>query len=151
MAAGDPIVSIGVVKILEASGASITSGAVVQADDAAYVLATDAANWPDAEFVLTGTFGTSPTEGRTLNLMARPMAIDSLNNAEIPEAGRPTWYVGCFVVNNINTAQTMQLQGGVAYDLPRNAQYFIHNGTDQTLSAGWVLKATPRNIIPATS
>lgn len=151
MAAGDPIVAVGATKTLEANGASITSGAVVQADDAAYVLATDAAGWPDAEYVLTATFGTAPTEGRTLNLMARPMALDGAANAEVPEAGRPTWYVGSFVANNVTSAQTMQLQGGVAYDLPRNAQYFIHNGTDQTVSAGWVLKVTPRNVIPATA
>lgn len=150
MAIGDPVVATGTVKTLEANGGSITSGAVVQADDATYVLATDAANWPDAEFVLTATFGTAPVEGRTLNLMARPMALDGALNAEVPEAGRPTYYVGSFSVNNVIAAQTMQLQGGVVYDLPRNAQYYLHNGADQTVAAGWVLKVTPRNVIPST-
>lgn len=149
MAAGDPIVSVGTIKTLEANGASITSGSVVQADDAVYNISTDASNWPDAEFTLTCTFGTSPTEGRVLNLLARPMAVDGVNNTQIPEASRPTWYVGSFVVNNIATVQTMYIQGGVAYDLPRNAQYYLHNDTDQTVSAGWVLKVLPRNVIPA--
>lgn len=149
MAAGDPIVAVGTTKTLEASGAAITPGAVVQADDAAYVLAADASNWPDAEFVLTCSFATAPTESRALNLFARPMAIDGAANAQTPESNRPTWFVGSFIVDNVTGSQTMTLQGGVAYDLPRNAQYFIHNGTDQTVATGWVLKVTPRNVIPS--
>ena len=151
MAVGDPIVAIGTAKTLEASGASITAGSVVQADDANYVLSSDAANWPDAEFYLTAAFGTAPTEGRPINLLARPLDIDGTNDAEVPEANRPTQYIGSFIVNNVTTTQYMQLQGVVAYDLPRNAAYYLHNGADQTLSSGWKLVVVPRNVIPATS
>lgn len=151
MAAGDPIVSIGTPKTLEASGGSITAGSVVQADDANYVISSDAANWPDAEFYLTCAFGTGPTEGRPVNLLARPLDIDSTNDAEVPEAGRPTWYVGSFHVNNVTSTQYMQIQGGVAFDVPRNAAYYLHNGTDQTLSSGWKLVVVPRNVIPSPS
>lgn len=151
MAVGDPIVAVGTAKTLEASGGSITAGSVVQADDAAYVLSTDAASWPDAEFVLTCAFSTAPTEGRAINLLARPLDIDSTSDAEVPEAARPTQYIGSFVVNNVTSTQYMQLQGVVAYDLPRNAAYYLHNGADQTISSGWKLVAVPRNVIPATS
>lgn len=154
MAVGDPVVSVGSSKTLEASGSTISSGSVVQADDASYTLSSDAANWPDAEFYLTGAFTTAPTEGRAINLLARPLDIDgSGNHAEVPEAARPTWYVGSFIVNNVgsSTTQYMQLQGGVAYDLPRKANYYLHNGTDQTLNSGWKLVVVPRNVIPATS
>lgn len=151
MAAGDPIVAVGTAKTLEASGASISAAAVVQADDASYSISADGANWPDAEFVLTCAFGTAPTEGRSVNLMARPLDIDSTNDAEVPEAARPTQYIGSFVVNNVTSTQYMQLQGVVAYDLPRNAAYYLHNGTDQTLSSGWKLVVVPRNVIPSPS
>ena len=148
MATGDPKVVIGTIKTLEANGSSITNGAVVQADDASYDLATDAAGWPDAEFVLTGAFGTAPTEGRCVNLYARPMDMDGTVDAEAPEAARPTTYIGSFAANNVTATQSMPLVGLVARDLPRLANYYLHNDAGQTLSAGWVLKVVPRNVVP---
>lgn len=150
MAAGDPIVAVGTAKTLEASGASITAAAVVQANDASYSLSADAANWPDAEFVLTCAFGTAPTEGRSLNLLARLLDIDGTNDAPVPEVARPGHYVGSFIVDNTTSTQYLHLQGIVSYDLPRLADYYLHNGTDQTLSAGWKLVVRPRNVIPST-
>ena len=148
MATGDPKVVIGTIKTLEANGASITNGSVVQADDASYDLAADAASWPDAEFMLTAIFGTGPTEGRCVNLYARPMDIDGTADAEVPEAARPTLYIGAFIVNNVTLAQTMHIQGLIARDLPRLANYYLHNDAGQTISAGWVLKVIPRNVVP---
>lgn len=150
MATGDPIVAVGTAKTLEASGASITAAAVVQANDASYSLSADAANWPDAEFVLTCAFGTPPTEGRSINLLARLLDIDGTNDASVPEATRPGHYVGSFIVDNTASTQYLHLQGIVAYDLPLLADYYLHNGTDQTLSAGWKLVVRPRNVIPST-
>lgn len=151
MAAGDPKVAVGTAKTLEASGASISAAAVVQANDASYSLSADAASWPDAEFVLTCAFSTAPTEGRSINLLARPLNIDGTNDAPVPEAARPTHYVGSFVVDNTTSTQYLNLQGIVAYDLPREADYYLHNGADQAVSAGWKLVVTPRNVIPSTS
>lgn len=151
MAAGDPIVAVGTAKTLEASGASIAAAAVVQANDASYSLSADAANWPDAEFVLTCAFATAPTEGRSINLLARPLNISGTNDAPVPEATRPGHYVGSFIVDNVTATQYLPLQGLVAYDLPRAADYYLHNGTDQTVSASWTLVVTPRNVIPAAS
>jgi hypothetical protein len=137
----------GAAKTLEANGASIANNALAAADDANYDLAADAGSYPDAEFVLTGTFSVAPTEGATLALYARPLDIDGTADAEVPETTRPTVYVGSFVVNNVTTAQSMLL---VAQDLPRLAGYYVHNnGTGQSLSAGWTLKVTPRTYGPA--
>lgn len=150
MATGDPIVAVGTSITLEAAGAAITNGAVVPADDAEYALAADAANWPDAEFALAATWATSTSiEGRVVNLYARPLDIDGTADAEIPEAARPTMFIGSFVANGVTTLQYMQLQGGFARDLPRKAAYYLHNDTGQTISSGWTLKATPRNVIPS--
>ena len=137
----------GAAKTLEANGASIANNALAAADDANYDLAADAGSYPDAEFVLTGTFSVAPTDGATLALYARPLDIDGTADAEVPETTRPTVYVGSFTVNNVTTAQSMLL---VAQDLPRLAAYYVHNnGTGQSLAAGWTLKVTHRTYGPA--
>ncbi len=145
-------VYLGTPKTLEASGGSITNNSVVQADDATYTRSTDGGDYPDAEFYLSAAFTTAPTEGTTLNLYARPLDIDSTNDAEVPEAARPTVFVGVFVVNNVGTStmQYMQLQGGYARDMPAKADYYLHNNaTGQTVNAGWKLVVVPRTRGPA--
>lgn len=130
-------------KVLEANGAAITNGAVIQADDATYNLSTDGGGYPDALFVLTGTFATAPVENSSLSLYARELDIDGTLDTDVPEATRPGRFVGSFTVNNVTTLQALIL---VAYDVPRLADYYIHNnGTGQSLAAGWTLKVTPRS------
>lgn len=141
--AGEAVIVLGTPATLEANGGSITSGSVVQANDATYAIASNA-YFPDAKFVASFTFATAPTEGTVLALYARPINIDSTNDAEVPEATRPTVYIGSFVVNNVTTAQYAEL---LAEDVPWEAEYYIHNnGTGQTVSAGWTLKATPCTV-----
>lgn len=136
----------GTVKTLEASGGSITNNSVVQADDANYDTVSDGEGAPDAEFVLVATFGTGPTEGTVLGLYVRPLDIDGTGDAEVPEAARPTRWVGNFVVNNVTSAQYMICVGR---DLPKLAAYYIHNNaTGQTVSSGWTLKVAPITITP---
>lgn len=143
----EQIVVVGTPKTLEANGASIANNALGQADDASYSIAADGSDYPDAEFVLTGTFSVAPTEGTVLSLYARPLDIDGTADAEAPETTRPTVFVGNFVVNNVTSAQSMIL---VAEDVPRKADYYVHNnGTGQTLGTGWTLKVTPLSRGPA--
>lgn len=145
--AGEAIVKWGTQKTLEASGASIGTNAVVQANDATYSLSADGAYYPDAEFVLAVAFASAPTEGGVLALYARALNIDGTADAEVPEAALPVWFVGSFVVNNVTAMQYMTL---LATDLPAEAEYYIHNvSAAQTVSAGWSLKVKPRTIGPA--
>ena len=144
---GETILKFGTPKTLEASGASIANNTLAQADDASYSVASDGAYYPDAKFVISVTFGTAPTEGTTLALYARPLDIDGTNDAEVPETTRPTVFIGTFAVNNVTTAQYIEL---LAQDVPWSASYYIHNnGTGQTVSAGWTLKVTPCTVAPA--
>ena len=144
---GETILTLGTPKTLEANGASIANNTLAQADDANYSISADGGYFPDAKFVLAGTFGTAPTEGTTLALYARPLDIDSTNDAEVPETTRPTVFIGAFTVNNVTTAQYIEL---LAQDVPWNAAYYIHNNsTGQTVSAGWTLKVTPYTVEPA--
>jgi len=145
--AGEAIVKWGTQKTLEASGAGCSVGGVIQANDATYSLSSDAANYPDAEFVLTVTYSVVPTEGGQIALYARPLGINGTADAEVPEAGLPVWFVGSFQVNNIAQAQSMLM---LAQDLPAVAEYYIHNvSTGQAIPAGWSLKVKPRTIGPA--
>lgn len=145
--ANEAIIKTGTQKTLEANGASIANNALAQADDAGYAVVADGGGYPDAEFVLTATFATAPTEGTTLALYARPLNVDGTADTEAPETTRPTYPVGVFVVNNVTAAQTMVLR---ARDLPLEADYYLHNnGTGQTISAGWVLKVKPMTRGPA--
>lgn len=145
--AGEVIRAFGTTKTLEANGASIASAAIGQANDASYSTASDGANFPDAEFVISFAFGTTPTENGTLALIARTINIDGTNDAEAPEATRADRYIGSFIVNNVTTTQYAAL---FARNVPREADYYILNtGTGQTLSAGWTLKVTPMTYTTA--
>jgi hypothetical protein len=84
--ANETIIKLGTPKTLEANGASIVNNAIAQADDASYSISADGADYPDAKFVLAVTFGTAPTEGTIVALLARPLNIDGTNDSEVPEA-----------------------------------------------------------------
>ena len=143
----EAIVFLGTQKTLEASGASIANNALAQADDASYGIVADGANYPDARFVLTGTFSTTATENTTLALYARPLNIDGTTDADAPETTRPTQYIGVFVVNNGTSPQSLVCN---AQNVPWEADYYIHNNnTTGVLAAGWTLKVTPCTIGPA--
>lgn len=143
---GETITVWGTPKTLEANGASIANNAIAQADDASYDVVSDGSSYPDAEFVLVGAFGTAPTEGTALALYARPLDIDGTSDAEAPETTRPTVFIGTFTVNNVTSTQSMVLNGIYAADVPKKADYYIHNnGTGQSLSTGWKLIVTPRS------
>lgn len=143
----ETIIKPGTPKTLEANGASIASGSLAQADDATYDIFVDGAGYPDARFVLGGTFATAPTEGTVLSLYAQPLDIDGTADAPVPEATRPTVWIGNFAVDNVTTAQYIEL---IAQDVPWKASYYLHNnGTGQALSAGWTLKVTPCTVAPA--
>lgn len=143
----EAILFLGTQKTLEASGGSIANNALAQADDASYSVVTDGRNYPDARFVLVGTFSVAPVENTTLALYARPLNLDGTADADAPETTRPTQFIGVFSVNNVTSPQVLML---MAQDVPWEADYYIHNnGTGQTLSAGWKLLVTPCTIGPA--
>lgn len=136
----------GTEKTLEANGASITNNAIAQANDATYGVVADGGNFPHARFVFSGAFATAPTENTVLGLYARPLNIDGTNDADAPEVSRPVVFIGPFVLNNVTSAQYLEIK---AYDVPWDAEYYVHNsGSGQTLSSGWTLKVTPFSFAP---
>jgi hypothetical protein len=139
---GEVIAVWGTRKVLEASGAAITNNALALADDATYDVVNDGLSYPDAQFILTGTFAVAPAEGAVLSLLARPLAVDGVNDTQVPETTRPTRVMGSFVVDNVTTPQTIEF---TVTDVPQKAAYYLYNSsTGQTLSAGWVLSVKPK-------
>lgn len=144
---GDAIVKYGTQKTLEAGGASAANNTMVQADDANYVIASDGANAPDAEFALAVAFSVAPTQNTTIDLYVSEQNIDGTNDAQAPTTTYRQKYVGSFTVNSVTSTQYLRL---LAYDVPPDGAYYLHNnGTGQTMSSGWTLKVTPRTIGPS--
>ena len=148
--ANETSIYTGTPKVVESNGVSIANNALAQASTGTYNRASDGAGYPDAEFVLTATFAVAPVEGSSIALYAQPLDVKGTLDTEVPEAARPTHFVGVFIVNNVTTAQTMTLQGGPARRLPALASYYAHNnGCGQSVSAGWTLEITPCTMGPA--
>lgn len=141
---GENINVWGTTKLIESGGAAFSSGAMSAKATSAYSTITDGADFPDAVFVLTCSFAVAPVENSVITLAARPLLVDGTNNAQVPEPTRLTRQVGNFVLDNVTGTQTMDL---MAYDLPRNAEYYLYNAaTGQAVSAGWALRVTPRTV-----
>lgn len=139
---GEQVVTFGTQKTLSSAGASIASGSLALATDAGYDVGVDGVGFPDAVFALEVTFATAPVENSLLALYAQPLNIDGSLGTLAPETTRPTRCIGYFNVDNSTALQPIEL---VAYDLPRKANYYVHNvNTGQAISSGWVLKVTPR-------
>lgn len=148
MTVGASTVDKGSAITLEANGAAIVNNAIGQANDASYSVFTNGGNRPDGRFVLSWAHATAPTEGAVISLYARPLNISGTNDAEVPETTRAVW-IGNFVVNDVTTTQYAELY---AYDLPWEADYYLHNnGTGQTISAGWTLTVEPFTRAPAAA
>jgi len=128
---------------LETSGAAFASGAMSLKATSAYDRSANSF-YPDGVFALVCQFATAPTENSVITLAARPLLVDGVNSAEVPEPTRLTRQIGNFTVNNVTTLQAIEL---IAYDLPINAEYYLfNNATGQSVPAGWKLYIKPRTI-----
>jgi hypothetical protein len=126
----------GTQKTLGSGGTAFGSGSTIQASTAGYSAETDGAGFPDAEFSLSFTYSSAPTNGSVISLLARLKNIEGTNGAQGPDR-----YIGNFFVSNVITTQ---YAAAFAYSIPADADYFLYNTqTGQTVSAGWVLKVKP--------
>lgn len=136
----------GTTKTIVSSGASIANTAMSAASASTYGTAADGASYPDAEFVITVTFGSAPLVGTTLALFARPMDIDGTADAPAPSTTYLQRHIGSFVVSAA-TSQSLVIE---RQDVPLLAEYYLLNvDTGQTVQAAWTLKVTPISYKPA--
>jgi len=104
-------------------------------------------DYPWADFVLTCSFGGAVGAGKFVRLYRQDLNIDGANDAPVPAAACPRLFVGSFVIP--------EGAGGSSWCFPltdveliKDQQYSIENKTDQTISANWELKATPKTYKP---
>lgn len=131
---------------LEASGASAASSAMVAANDAS--LGSDNHyNYPWADFVLKCDFGAAVGASYAVYLYRQDLDIDSTNDAPAPTASTyESTLVGIFTIPSGQSASAYYPCTNVA--LTANCQFSIKNGTNQSMSAGWTLKCTPKSYVP---
>jgi hypothetical protein len=131
---------------LEASGASCAATSYSSAGDADLASANHL-NFPYADFILKCDFGAAVAAGTTVGLYRREMNIDSGSDAPSPSASYPHQLVGLFHITSGQSASADYPCVGVA--ITKDCQFFIKNNTAQSITAGWVLKATPKTLEPS--
>lgn len=118
----------------------------VAADQSAWTNDDDAVT---ASVVFSGTFGTPPGASSEVALFARLMDIDGTNDQQEPSVNFPYAFVGAFLLDTVNTAQFIVID--ITLPNTKTSQiynFYIQNNADQTLSAGWTAKITPKAIGP---
>lgn len=128
---------------LEASGTSAASDAFLQAADVSLTSANHS-NFPMCDLALTADFGATPTNG-VVRVYRRDMNIDGTADAVAPSSSFPRLFVGSIPIPGSASA---------TYPLPdvplsKDCDFYIENATGQNISAGWVLKATPKTYEPS--
>ncbi len=143
----DSAVKLGSRAVLESSGSGSISNGALAAATTAYNAAAAGSNAPDGVFALSVGYSTGPTENTTIDLYAQPLDVDGTSGHDSP-APTSTYrqkFIGSFVVRNASGWQYLELQ---ARDLPRNAVYYLHNLTGQTVNTGWGLSVVPATLGP---
>lgn len=126
------------------SGAAIANNSRSAASAAVGADATDAHLLADFELVCT--FATAPTLDTTIDLYLVRSA-DGTNYEDGSDTVRPNpdAFVGSFAVRNVTTSQRI-----IKRDVPLPPglwKAILHNnGTGQSISSGWTLKARPHNL-----
>lgn len=143
--AGETKIIYGTQKTISTTIGAVTNNAISAA--CGTYSATDTLGYPDADFVLVVAFGTAPTERTSIDLIVRPLNVQSTSDADAPQATYRPHLLGSFVVDNVTTSQVLFLR---AYDLPKEGElYLYNNGTNQSTSANAELYMTPRTVGPA--
>ena len=133
---------------LEASGASAASSAMVAADDSGLTSANHS-NYPLADFALKCDFGAAVDPNKAVYLYRQDLDIDATNDAPAPAANTyEQTLVGIFVIPSGQSASAYYPCTNVP--LTQNCQFSVKNGTNQSMSAGWTLKCTPKSYVPGS-
>jgi len=130
-----------------------TSSAAVA--DGAYSIAGDLSTWvndddaPQASVVLLANFSVAPDANSSINLYLRPLDIQSTNDQDVPDANFQHTYVGSFPVNDVTTAQYINIQISLPNNTTsQNYEFYVENKTGQSLPAGWDIFVTPKTLGP---
>lgn len=133
--------------ILESAGASAASNAIVAADDTSLASANHS-DYPLADFALTCDFGAAVAPGTYVSLYRQDFDITAGGaDAPAPATTYLQKLIGVFALPSGQSASATYPCPDVP--LSRVCKFSIENKTAQNLSAGWILKATPKSFKPA--
>ena len=125
--------------------------------DGAFSIAGDLSTWvndddaPQASVILLANFSVAPDVNSSANLYLRPLDIQSTNDQETPDANFQHNYVGSFPLNDVTTAQYINIQISLPNNqTSQNYEFYVENQSGQSLPAGWDIYVTPKAIGPHT-
>ena len=133
-------------EVTDGSNSTVTAGSYsVVGDLDATPAWTNDDDAISANFVLKAAFATAPSAGESIALYARPMNIQSANDAATPDTNHQDIYLGKFIVDAVTSTEYYPLS---LVELPQfvtsqQLEFYIKNNTAQTLSANWQLWVTP--------
>lgn len=130
---------------LEASGASAASTVFVAANDDTLESGAHL-HFPLADFALNCDFGAAVNGTSVIRLYRHALNIQGTNDPPVPATTYKHLHVGNFVIPSGTSATGWYPLTDVP--LIADQQYYIENGSDQNLSAGWKLYAIPKTYEP---
>jgi hypothetical protein len=136
---GEVIVDVGSWVTLEANGASIANAAFAEADDAIFRRVTDGGGRPHVEVEIEFTNGTAATGSPFISVYRQSRNMIGGNNAQAPSANNLRKFLLSEPTAISSTAA--QRLTFLLYDVPAEFSLWLQNGTGQTISAGWVMRA----------
>jgi hypothetical protein len=148
--------TIGTDSAIEFFGTQDTLGTTSAAvADAAFSIAGDLSTWvndddaPQASVILLANFSVAPDANSVINLYLRPLNIESANDQDVPDANFQHTYVGSFPLNDVTTAQYINIQIPLPNNqTSQNYEFYVENQSGQSLPAGWDIFVTPKTIGP---
>lgn len=128
------------------SGSSVASNGFVSAGTLA---SSSHSGYTGSDLVLVGTMAAAVSSASNFfSVYARPLNIDSTNDAPTPGTSFTGGFVGALVIagSSASGAQT-----SILMDVPNSwadVEFYVENKCNATLNAGWTLKAVPKTVKP---
>ena len=132
---------------LEANGAETATTVFTPANDDTIEVG-DHLNYPLCDFALQCTFGAGVAAGSVVGLYRHDLNIQWANDTIVPSATNKVLFVGSFVIPTAQTDSAWYHLTDVPLVLAQ--EFYIENGSDQTISSGWKLYAIPKTYIPGS-
>lgn len=131
---------------------SLDDGSTSAVSAGSYSVAGDMTAWTnddDAEKAIIDvalTFGTSPTAGGVVKFYLRRINLGGVASYDeaVPDDDNQNCYVGSISVDNVTTQQEFAIEVDLLMtQTSQEYEFYLYNGTDQSLSSGWTADITP--------
>jgi hypothetical protein len=129
---------------LEGNGAAIANNAFGAANDASFDMVVDGGGRLHLQFELELPFSVAPSAGLPVALHHAPLDLfGGTDDGRDPSANNLGGYLEQVLVENTTTTQRFRF---VVFNAPTKSNYWLQNaGTNQSIAAGWKLRARAWN------